>query len=54
MEIPTRPAGLGPVVAEIIEALARTMIADDNSKAAPAGRVQGRLPLWKIWKDEGL
>jgi len=32
MEIPTRPAGLDPVVAEIIEALARTMIDNDNSK----------------------
>jgi len=32
MEIPTRPAGLDPVVAEIIEALARTMIDNDYSK----------------------
>ena len=26
MEMPTRPAGLDPIVAEIIEALARTII----------------------------
>jgi excisionase family DNA binding protein len=32
MEIPTRPAGLDPVVAEFIEALARTMTDNDNSK----------------------
>jgi len=32
MEIPTRPPGLDPVVAEIIEALAGTMIDNDYSK----------------------
>jgi excisionase family DNA binding protein len=32
MEIPTRPEGLDPAVAEFIEALARTMIDNDNSK----------------------
>ena len=32
MEIPTRPAGLDPAVAEFIEALARTMTDNDNSK----------------------
>jgi excisionase family DNA binding protein len=32
MEMPTRPAGLDPVVAEIIEALARTMTDNDNNK----------------------
>ena len=32
MEMPTRPAGLDRVVAEIIEALARTMTDNDNNK----------------------
>src|SRR5215475_12995250 len=32
MDIPTRPAGLDPVVVEIVEALARAMIDTDNSK----------------------
>jgi excisionase family DNA binding protein len=32
MEMPARPAGLGPIVAEIIEALARTMVDNDNNK----------------------
>jgi excisionase family DNA binding protein len=32
MEMPIRPAGLDPVVAEIIEALARTMTDNDNNK----------------------
>jgi excisionase family DNA binding protein len=32
MEKPTRPAGLDPIMAEIIDALARTMINNDNSK----------------------
>ena len=32
MEMPARPAGLDPPVAEIIEALARTMVDNDNNK----------------------
>jgi len=32
MEMPTRPAGLDPIVAEIVEALARTMVDNDNNK----------------------
>jgi excisionase family DNA binding protein len=32
MEKPTPPAGLDPIVAEIIEALARTMVDNDNNK----------------------
>lgn len=32
MEMPTRPAGLDPIMAEIIDALARTMINNDNGK----------------------
>jgi excisionase family DNA binding protein len=32
MEKPTRPAGLDPIMTEIIDALARTMINNDNSK----------------------
>lgn len=32
MEKTTRPAGLDPIMAEIIDALARTMINNDNSK----------------------
>jgi excisionase family DNA binding protein len=32
MEIPTRPEGLDPAVAEFIEAFARTMTDNDNSK----------------------
>jgi excisionase family DNA binding protein len=32
MEMPARPAGLDPIVAEIIEALARTVVDHDNSK----------------------
>ena len=56
MEMPARSAGLDPIVAEIIEAHARTMVDNDNNKQrrATARRVQGRLPLWQIRKDEGL
>jgi hypothetical protein len=32
MEMPAPPAGLDPIVAEIIEALARTMVDNDNNK----------------------
>ena len=32
MEMPARPAGLDPIVAEIIEALARTMVDNDSNK----------------------
>ena len=32
MEMPTLPAGLDPIVAEIIDALARTMVNNDNSQ----------------------
>lgn len=32
MEMPARPAGLDSIVAEIIEALARTMVDNDNNK----------------------
>jgi excisionase family DNA binding protein len=32
MAMPIRPAGLDPIVAEIIEALARTMVDNDNNK----------------------
>ena len=32
MEMPVRPACLDPIVAEIIEALARTMVDIDNNK----------------------
>jgi excisionase family DNA binding protein len=32
MEMPARPAGLDPMVAEIIEAVARTMVNNDNSQ----------------------
>jgi hypothetical protein len=31
--MPTRPAGLDPIVAEIIEALARTIIRDEDRRA---------------------
>jgi excisionase family DNA binding protein len=31
-EMPARPAGLDPVVADIIEAVARTMVDNDNNK----------------------
>lgn len=34
MEMPTRPAGLDPIVAEIIEALARTIIRDEDRRAS--------------------
>ena len=42
MEMPARSAGLDPIVAEIIEAHARTMVDNDNNKQrrAPARRVQ--------------
>jgi hypothetical protein len=33
MEMPTRPADLDPIVAEIIEALARTIIRDEDRRA---------------------
>jgi hypothetical protein len=33
MEMPPRPAGLDPIVAEIIEALARTIIRDEDRPA---------------------
>jgi hypothetical protein len=33
MEMPTRPAGLDPIVAEIIGALARTIIRDEDRRA---------------------
>jgi hypothetical protein len=32
-EMPTRPLGLDPIVAEIIEALARTIIRDEDHRA---------------------
>jgi excisionase family DNA binding protein len=32
IEMPARPAGLDPIVAEIIEALARTMVDNENNK----------------------
>ena len=32
MEMPARPAGLDPIVAEIIETLARSMVDNDNNK----------------------
>jgi hypothetical protein len=32
-QMPTRPAGLDPIVAEIIEALARTIIRDEDRRA---------------------
>ena len=32
MEMPIRPAGLDPIVAEIIEALARTIIRDEDRR----------------------
>ena len=32
MEMPTRPAGLDPIVAEIIEALARTIIREEDRR----------------------
>jgi excisionase family DNA binding protein len=35
MEMPTLPAGLDPIVAEIIEALARTMVDNDNNNKQP-------------------
>ena len=34
MEMPTRPAGLDPIVAEIIETLARTIIRDEDRRAS--------------------
>jgi hypothetical protein len=33
MEMPIRPMGLDPIVAEIIEALARTIIRDEDRRA---------------------
>jgi len=33
MEMPIRPVGLDPIVAEIIEALARTIIRDEDRRA---------------------
>ncbi len=33
MEMPIRPPGLDPIVAEIIEALARTIIRDEDRRA---------------------
>ena len=34
MEMPIRPAGLDPIVAEIIEALARSIIRDEDRRAS--------------------
>jgi hypothetical protein len=34
MAMPIRPAGLDPIVAEIIEALARTIIRDEDRRAS--------------------
>ena len=34
MEMPIRPAGLDPIVAEIIEALARSIIRDEDHRAS--------------------
>jgi len=34
MEMPIRPAGLDPIVAEIIEALARSIIRDEDGPAS--------------------
>jgi hypothetical protein len=34
MEMPIRPTGLDPIVAEIIEALARTIIRDEDRRAS--------------------
>ena len=36
MEMPVRPVGLDPIVAEIIEALARTIIRDEDRRASLA------------------
>ena len=33
MEMPIRPVGLDPIVAEIIEALARTIVGDEDRRA---------------------
>jgi hypothetical protein len=38
MEMPTRPAGLDPIVVEIIEALARTIIRDEDRRATSSFR----------------
>src|SRR5260370_37343878 len=53
MEIPTRPAGLDPVVAEIIEALARTMIDNDNSKQRRLVEFKDGCRYGKIGKTKG-
>jgi hypothetical protein len=34
MEMPIRPVGLDPIVAEIIEALARTIVRDEDGRAS--------------------
>ena len=34
MEMPVRPVGLDPIVAEIIEALARTIIRDEDGRTS--------------------
>ena len=34
MEMPIRPVGLDPIVAEIIEALARTIVRDEDGPAS--------------------
>jgi hypothetical protein len=54
MEMPTSRAGLDPIVAEIIEALAGTMADNHNNKRRRLVEFKDGLPLWQIRKDESL
>jgi excisionase family DNA binding protein len=52
MEIPTRPGDLDPIMAEIIEALTRTMINNDHSKQRRLVEFKGGCRYGKFGKTK--
>jgi excisionase family DNA binding protein len=52
MEMPTRPAGLDPIVAEVIEALTRTMVNNDHSKQRRLVEFKGGCRYGKFGKTK--
>jgi excisionase family DNA binding protein len=52
MEMPVPPAGLDPIVAEIIEALARTMVDNENKKQRRLVEFKGGCRYGKFGKTK--